>query len=146
MKSHSEAVQGLFNAHQTRLAAIAAVPGVAALSESLRVASAASLSKEIQALLRSQYTSDCAAGKTAEEKLAILATSVAKLAKQMRPLAPNDSFYQAFTTGSVSAAQEVFVSIFAPPSKEEMRPMISRTAQKPVPPSKNDSCQRRSSK
>ena len=146
MNSHSEAVQGLFNAHQTRLAAIAAVPGVAALSESLRVASAASLSKEIQALLRSQYTSDCAAGKTAEEKLAILATSVAKLAKQMRPLAPNDAFYQAFTTGSLSAAQEVFVSIFAPPSKEEMRPMISRTAQKPVPPSKNDSCQRRSSK
>ena len=146
MNSHSEAVQGLFNAHQTRLAAIAAVPGVAALSESLRVASAASLSKEIQALLRSQYTSDCAAGKTAEEKLAILATSVAKLAKQMKPLAPNDAFYQAFTTGSLSAAQEVFVSIFAPPSKEEMRPMISRTAQKPVPPSKNDSCQRRSSK
>jgi hypothetical protein len=118
MISHSEAVQGLFEAHQTRLAAIAAVPGAAALSESLRAASAASLSKEIQALLKSQYTSDCAAGKGAEEKLAILATSVAKLAKQMRPLAPNDAFYQAFTTGSVSAAQEVFVSIFAPPSKE----------------------------
>jgi len=122
MISHSEAVQGLFKAHQTRLAAIAAVPGAAALSESLRAASAASLSKEIQALLKSQYTSDCAAGKTAEEKLAILATSVAKLAKQMRPLAPNDAFYQALTTGSVLAAQEVFVSIFAPPSKEEMRP------------------------
>ena len=122
MSSHSQAVQGLFQAHQARLAAIAAVPGAVALSESLRAASATSLSNEIQALLKSQYISDCAAGKTAEEKLAILATSVAKLAKQMWPLAPNDAFYQALTTGSVLAAQEVFVSIFAPPSKEEMRP------------------------
>jgi hypothetical protein len=118
MISHSEAVQGLFKAHQTRLAAISAVLGAAALSEHLRAASVASLAKEIQALLKSEYTSDCAAGKTSEEKLAILATSVAKLAKQIRPLAPNDAFYHAFTTGSVSAAQEVFVSIFAPPSKE----------------------------
>lgn len=119
MASHSKRVQGLFQAHQKRLAAIAAVPRAGALSESLKEASATSLSNEIQALLKSQYASDCAAGKTAEEKLAILATSVAKLAKQIRPLAPNDAFYQAFTNGSVSAAQEVFVSIFSPPSKED---------------------------
>jgi len=117
MSSHSQAVQGLFQAHQARLAAIAAVPGAVALSESLRAASATSLSNEIQALLKSQYVSDCAAGKTAEEKLAILAASVAKLAKQIRPLAPNEGFYQAFLTGNVAAAQEAFVSIFAPPSK-----------------------------
>jgi hypothetical protein len=117
MSSLSESVLGLFQAHQTRLAAIAAVPGAAALSETLRTTSATQLSKEIQALLKSQYTNDCAAGTTTEDKLAILAKSVAKLAKQVRPLAPDDAFYQAFTTGSVSAAQEVFVSIFNPPSK-----------------------------
>src|SRR5262249_50761822 len=115
MSSLAQSVQGLFQAHQTRLAAIAAVPGAAALSETLRTTSATQLSREIQALLKSQYTSDCAAGATTEAKLAILAESVARLAKQVRPLAPNDAFYQAFTTGSVSAAQEVFVSIFNAP-------------------------------
>ena len=121
MSSHSQAVQGLFQAHQIRLAAISAVPGAVALSESLRAVSATSLSNEIQALLKSQYISDCAAGKTAEEKLTILATSVAKLAKEIRPLAPNDAFYQAFTTGSVSAAQDVFMSVFVSPAKLQVK-------------------------
>jgi hypothetical protein len=38
----------------------------------------------------------------------LLASSVARLGKQVRPLAPNDAFYGALTTGSVAAAQDVF--------------------------------------
>jgi hypothetical protein len=34
------------------------------------------------------------------------------LSKQVRALAPNDAFYSAFTSGSVAAAQDVFLSIF----------------------------------
>jgi hypothetical protein len=127
----SQAVQGFFQAHQTRLAAIAAVPGAAALSDSLRATSATYLSQEIQAFLKTQYTSDCAAATTAEEKLAILATSVAKLAKEIKPLAPNDAFYQAFTTASVSAAQDVFMSIFVAPAKREVKAKPPGSRSKP---------------
>jgi hypothetical protein len=52
---------------------------------------------------------------TPEDKISLLAASVLRLAKQMRPLAPNDAFYGAFTTGSAAAAQDVFLSIFEQP-------------------------------
>ena len=43
------------------------------------------------------------AGTTPEDKISRLASSVSRLAKQVRPLAANDAFYGAFTTGSVAA-------------------------------------------
>jgi hypothetical protein len=46
-----------------------------------------------------------------EDKIARLAASVTGLAKQVRPVAANDALYEAFTTGSEAAAQEVFLSI-----------------------------------
>ena len=41
-----------------------------------------------------------------------LVSSVSRLAKQVRPLASNDAFYSAFTSGSIAAAQDVFLSTF----------------------------------
>jgi hypothetical protein len=70
------------------------------------------LSKEIQILVRPKYSADSDAGTTPEDKISRLASSVSRLAKQVRPLAPNDAFYGAFTIGSVAAAQDVFLSIF----------------------------------
>ena len=84
------------------------------LHASLTRTSATYLSQQIQAILKTQYQSDCARGSTPEDKISRLATSVAKLAKQVRPLALNDAYYEAFTIGSEAAAQEVFLSIFEP--------------------------------
>lgn len=112
MPALPQSIKEFFQAHQARLAAIAEVPGVGGLKASLKEISAKCLSNQIQALVKSQYVSDCAAGSTPEDKIARLAASVDHLAKQIKPLAPNDAYYEAFTTGSVAAAQEVFLSIF----------------------------------
>ena len=97
---------------QARLAAVSAAPGVVGLSLDLDQISATYLSKEIQILVRPKYCAHCNAGTTPENKISRLASSVSRLAKQVRPLAPNDAFYGAFTTGSLAAAQDVFLSIF----------------------------------
>jgi hypothetical protein len=107
-----ESIQRLFQAHQARLASIAAASGASPLSGSLRETSATCLSKQIQALVKQQYAADCSAGATPEDKITKLAASLANLAKQIKPLAPNDAFYEAFTSGSLAAAHEVFLSIF----------------------------------
>jgi len=116
MPTLPQSIQEFFKAHQARLAAVAAAPGGGGLKASLAAISATGLSKQIQALVKPQYLSDCAAGATPEDKIARLSASVAGLAKQVKPLAPNDAFYEAFTIGSVAAAQEVFLSIFGLPS------------------------------
>jgi hypothetical protein len=105
-------IEGLFQAHQARLAAVAAAHGAGGLSPSLRKISATCLSMQIQGLVKAQYTRDCAAGSDHTEKIARLAASAADLAKQVRPVAANDAFYEAFTIGNEAAAQEVFLSIF----------------------------------
>ena len=111
MSTVLESIESLFQAHQARLAAVAAAPGARPLSGSLRAISATYLSKQIQDLVKPQYTADCSAGSTLEDKVTKLAASVANFSKQVKPLAPNDGFYDAFTSGSVAAAQEVFLSI-----------------------------------
>jgi hypothetical protein len=116
MPTLPQSIQEFFQAHQARLAAVAAAPGVGGLNASLSAISATSLSKQIQALVKPQYVSDCAAGTTAEDKIARLAASVANLARQVKPLAPKEAYYEAFATGSMAAAQEVFLSIFDLPS------------------------------
>lgn len=118
MSTVLQSIQRTFQAHQVRLAAVAEAPGAAKLSSSLREISATYLAKEIQALLKPKYASDCAAGTNPKDKIEILATSVANLARQVLPLAPNDAFYEAFTIGNVAAAQEGFISIFAPTSDD----------------------------
>ena len=117
MPTLPQSIQGLFQAHHVRLTAIAAAPGGSGLHASLIKTSATFLSQQIQAIVKSQYQSDCARGSTPEDKISRLATSVAKLAKQVRPLAPNDAYYEAFTIGSEAAAQEVFLSIFEPSAR-----------------------------
>ena len=107
-----QSIHGLFQAHQARLASLTAASGVSGLRAPLVEISATCLSKQIQALVKPHYASDCAAGATPEDKIAKLATSVSSLAKQVRPLAPNDAYFEAFTIGSVAAAQEVFLSLF----------------------------------
>jgi hypothetical protein len=116
MSTVPQSIQRSFQSHQARLAAVAEAPGAAELSSSLREISATYLAKEIQALLKAKYASDCAVGTNPKDKIEILATSVATLARQVLPLAPNDAFYEAFTIANVAAAQEVFISIFAPAS------------------------------
>lgn len=108
MPTIQQSIEECFQAHQARLAAVAAAPGVGGLHPSLSAISATSLSKQIQALVKPQYVSDCAAGTAPEDKIARLAASVANLARQIKPLAPNDAYFEAFTTGSLAAAQEVF--------------------------------------
>jgi hypothetical protein len=112
MPSIPQSIQTLFNDHQTRIAAVAAAPGVVGLSLELDQMSATYLSKAVQMLVRPKYAADCNAGTSPEDKISKLAASVSRLAKQVRPLAPNDAFYSAFTSGSVAAAQDVFLSIF----------------------------------
>ena len=107
-----QSIQTLFNDHQTRLTAVAAAPGVVGLSLELDQMSATYLSKAVQILVRPKYAADSNRGTSAEDKISSLAASVSRLSKQVRPLAPNDAFYSAFTTGSVAAAQDVFLSIF----------------------------------
>jgi hypothetical protein len=102
MPTIPQSIQALFNDHQTRVTAVSSASGVVGLSLQLDQTSATYLS----------YTAEANAGKTPEEKISKLAGSVARLAKQVRPLAPNDAFYGAFIAGSVAAAQEVFLSIF----------------------------------
>jgi hypothetical protein len=114
MSTVLQSIRRSFQAHQVRLAAVAAAPEAAELSSSLRQISATCLAKEIQALLEPKYASDCAIGTSPKDKIEILATSASSVARQVRPLAPNDAFYEAFTIGNVAAAQEVFISIFAP--------------------------------
>jgi hypothetical protein len=112
MPTVPESIQTLFQAHQSRLTTVAAASGAGPLSGSLREISATCLSKQIQALVKQQYTADCSAGATPEDKITKLAVSVASLAKQVKTVAPNDAFYEAFTFGTIGAAQEVFLSIF----------------------------------
>ena len=112
MPTIPQSIQTLFNDHQARIAAVSAATGVVGLSLDLDQISATYLSKEIQILVRPKYSADCNAGTTPEDKISRLASSVSRLAKQVRPLAPNDAFYGAFTTGSVAAVQDVFLSIF----------------------------------
>jgi hypothetical protein len=107
-----QSIQTLFNDHQTRLTAASSASGVVGLSLELDQISATFLSKAIQTLVRPKYMADANAGSTTEEKISKLADSVARLVKQVRPLAPNDAFYGAFIVGSVAAAQDVFLSIF----------------------------------
>jgi hypothetical protein len=103
MPTIPQSIQTFFNDHQARLAAVSAAPGVVGLSLDLDQISATYLSKEIQILVRLKYSAHCNAGTTPEDKISRLASSVSRLAKQVRPLAPNDAFYGAFTTGSVAA-------------------------------------------
>jgi hypothetical protein len=112
MPTIPQSIQTLFNDHQARTAAVSAAPSVVGLSLDLDQISATYLSKEIQILVRPKYSADSDAGTTPEDKISRLASSVSRLAKQVRPLAPNDAFYGAFTIGSVAAAQDVFLSIF----------------------------------
>jgi hypothetical protein len=112
MPTIPQSIQTLFNDHQARLAAVAAAPGVVGLSLELDQMSATYLSKAVQLLVKPKYLADANAGTSPEDKISNLATSVSRLSKQVRSLAPNDSFYSAFTTGSVAAAQDVFLSIF----------------------------------
>ncbi|SRR5260370_11686805 len=116
MPTLPQSIQEYFQGHQARLKAVAATPGVGGLNGPLKEISTKYLSSQIQTLVKPQYVRDCAAGTTAEDKIARLASSVASLAKQVRPLAPNDAYYEAFTNGSAAAAQEVFLSIFSLPS------------------------------
>jgi hypothetical protein len=71
------------------------------------------LSKAVQILVRPKYAADSNTGTSPEDKILSLASSVSRLSKQVRPLAPNDAFYSAFMSGSVAAAQDVFLSICA---------------------------------
>jgi len=112
MPTIPQSIQTLFDDHHSRLAAVSAAPGVVGLSLDLDQISAIYLSKQIQILVRPKYLADCSGGTSPEDKISRLASSVSRLAKQVRPIAPNDGFYGAFTTGSVAAAQDVFLSIF----------------------------------
>jgi len=112
MPSIPQSIQTLFNDHQARLAAVSAAPGVVGLSLELDQMSATYLSKAVQNLVKPKYTADANAGTSPEDKISNLASSVTRLSKQVRPLAPNDAFYTAFTNGSIAAAQDVFLSIF----------------------------------
>jgi hypothetical protein len=112
MPTIPQSIQSLFNDHQARLAAVSAASGVVGLSLDLDQISATYLSKAVEQLVKPKYAADSNAGATPEDKISQLAASVSRLAKQVRPLVPNDAFYSAFTTGSVAAAQDVFLSIF----------------------------------
>lgn len=112
MPTISQSIKSLFDDHQLRLAAIAAAPDVVGLSLELDQISAAFLSKQIQILVKPKYSADSGSGTTPEDKLSKLASSVSRLAKQVRTLSPNDALYEAFNVGSVAAAKEVFLSIF----------------------------------
>lgn len=112
MPTIPQSIQALFSDHQTRLAAVAAAPGVVGLSLDLDQISSTYLSRAVQILVKPKYAADCNAGTSPEDKISKLAASVSRLSKQVRPLAPNDAFYSAFTSGSVAAAQDVFLSIF----------------------------------
>jgi hypothetical protein len=112
MPTIPQSIQTLFNDHQARIAAVAAAPGVVGLSLQLDQISATYLSKAVQALVKPKYLADTNGATSPEDKISQLAASVSRLSKQVRPLAPNDAFYEAFTDGSVAAAQDVFLSIF----------------------------------
>jgi hypothetical protein len=112
MPTIPQSIQTLFNHHQARLAAVSSAPGVVGLSLDLDQISATYLSKAVQILVRPKYAADSNTGTSPEDKISSLASSVSRLSKQVRPLAPNDAFYSAFTSGSVAAAQDVFLSIF----------------------------------
>jgi outer membrane murein-binding lipoprotein Lpp len=112
MPTIPQSIQTLFSDHQARLAAVSAASGVVGLSLDLDQISATYLSKAVQILVRPKYVADSNPGTSPEDKISKLASSVSRLAKQVRPLAPNDAFYGAFTSGSVAAAQDVFLSIF----------------------------------
>jgi acyl-coenzyme A synthetase/AMP-(fatty) acid ligase len=112
MPTIPQSIQSLFNDHQARLAAVSAASGVVGLSLDLDQISATYLSKAVETLLKPNYASNINTGATPEDKISLLAASVSKLAKQVRPLAPNDALYTAFTSGSIAAAQDVFLSIF----------------------------------
>jgi hypothetical protein len=112
MATIPQSIQALFNDHQARLAAVSGASGVVGLSLDLDQISATYLTKAVEILVKPKYAADCNTGTRPEEKISQLATSVSRLAKQVRPLAPNDAFYSAFTAGSVAAAQDVFLSIF----------------------------------
>ena len=86
MPTIPQSIQTLFNDHKARLAAVSAAPGVVGLSLDLDQISATYLSKQIQILVRPKYSADCNAGTTPEEKISRLASSVSRLAKQVRPL------------------------------------------------------------
>jgi hypothetical protein len=107
-----QSIQSLFNDHQSRLAAVSAASGVVGLTLDLDQISAAYLAKAVETLVKPKYGADANTGATPEDKISLLAGSVSRLAKQVRPMAPNDAFYSAFTSGSVAAAQDVFLSIF----------------------------------
>ena len=107
-----QSIQTLFNNHQARLAAVSASRDVGPPSLNFNQISATCLSLQIQTLVRQKYLADCSTATTREDKISKLAESVSLLAKQVKPLAPNAAFYEAYTTGSVAAAQDVFLSIF----------------------------------
>src|ERR1700730_166627 len=111
MPTIPQSIQTFFIDHQVRLAAVSAAPGIVGLSLDLDQISETYLSKEIQILVRPKYLADCNAGTTPEDKISRLASSVSRLAKQVRPLAPNDGCYGPFTTGRLPEAQDVFLSI-----------------------------------
>jgi hypothetical protein len=87
MPTIPQSIQTLFNDHQARLAAVSAASGVVGLSLDLDQISATYLSKAVEALLKPNYATNINVGATPEDKISLLAASVSKLAKQVRPLA-----------------------------------------------------------
>ena len=76
MPTIPQSIQTLFDDHQTRLAAVAAFPGVVGLSLDLDQISATYLSKAVQILVRAKYAADCNASTSPEDKISQLAASV----------------------------------------------------------------------
>ena len=99
MPTIPQSIQTLFSDHQARLAAVAATPGVVGLTLELDQMSATYLSKAVQALVKPKYTADSNTGTSPEDKISSLASSVSRLSEQVRPVAPKDAFYSAFTSG-----------------------------------------------
>jgi hypothetical protein len=85
---------------------------VVGLSLELDQISATYLSKAVEELVKPKYAADANAGKSPEDKISQLAASVSRLAKQVRPQAPDNAFYTAFTIGGVAAAQDVILFDF----------------------------------
>lgn len=112
MATIPQSIQALFNDHQARLAAVSGASGVVGLSLDLDQISATYLSRAVEILVKPKYAADCNTGTSPQDRISQLAASVSGLAKQVRPLAPSDAVYSAFTAGSVAAAQDVFLSIF----------------------------------
>jgi hypothetical protein len=112
MPTIPQSIQSLFNDHQSRLAAVSAASGVVGLSLDLDQISATYLSKAVETLLKPNYAANIKAGATPEDKISLLAASVSKIGQTSETAGFKRCPYTAFTSGSIAAAQDVFLSIF----------------------------------